>query len=85
MSYYWRMNQANHGTEMGKFIAAIQDSVESLPMAKRARGSLVPDSAALELAIDLFRSLAFPGFFAAQRELKKLLRLNLILKKKRCF
>lgn len=66
VSYYWRMNQANHGTEMGKFIAAIQDSVESLPMAKRARGSLVPDSAALELAIDLFRSLAFPGFFAAQ-------------------
>jgi len=60
------MNQANDGTEMGKFIAAIQASVESLPASRRARGSLVPDSAALDLAIKLFRSLAFPGFFAAQ-------------------
>ena len=66
MSYYWCMNQANEGTEMGKFIAAIQASVASLPLSQRARGSLVPDSAALELAIDLFRSLAFPGFFLAQ-------------------
>ena len=60
------MNQANDGTEMGKFIAEIQASVESLPASRRERGSLVPDSAALDLAIKLFRSLAFPGFFAAQ-------------------
>ncbi len=60
------MNQANKGNEIGKFVAAIEASVESLSASRRTRGSLVPQSTALELAIQLFRSLAFPGFFTAQ-------------------